>query len=128
MVTGVDGHGIPHTRGINSGTRFTIKDGWETPTLLQDANGFTSGDVSLVVDDAGNAIAVWSEYNGTFYRIYTNRYQVGYGWIGRKVIDTTNTIGSSNPHIAIDADGNAVVIWEQTDADGNLGIWANQFR
>jgi len=128
VVTGTDAHGIPRTRGIDWSARYTIADGWEAPTLLQDPNGFDSGNVSLAVDDAGNAIAAWSEFNGSFYRIYTNRYLVASGWIGRKVIDTTNTVGASKPHVAVDATGNAVAVWEQTDAVGNTGIWSSRFE
>lgn len=128
VVTGTDEHGIPHTRGINWVNNFTTNGGWQTPTLLQDANGFNSGDVSLASDDAGNALAIWSESNGSFYRIYTNRYQANVGWVRRKVIDTTNTVAATNPHVVVDANGSALAVWEQVDAAGNVGIWSSRFE
>jgi len=130
-VVSVDGHGIPHTRGTIWGTRFTVAGGWEAPNTLQYPNGYDANNASLAVDDAGNALALWSGYNGTFYRIYADRYQAGIGWVGRKVIDTNNTLGASNPHVAIDLVGNAFAVWEQrspTSTIGSADIWFNQFK
>jgi len=130
-IASVDGHGIPHTRGTVWATRFTTSGGWETPQMLQFSNGYDAGSTSLAVDNAGNAMAVWSAFNGTYYRIYANRYEIGKGWVNRKVIDTTNTVGASNPQIQIDFFGNAMAVWEQqapTNSMGGTELWFNQFQ
>jgi hypothetical protein len=128
VVSGTDDHGIPRTRGINWVANFDVADGWGSPVLLQDPNGFNSANVSLAADDAGNALAIWSESNGSFYRIYTNRYQADTGWVRRKVIDSTNTVAATNPHIATTSAGDAIAIWQQTDAAGNVGLWSSRFE
>ncbi len=125
-------NGITALRSIPWSMRYTIKNGWESPVLLESPTAFIckfTNPVSIAMDDAGNALAAWSGNNGTFRRIYTNRYQVGKGWVGRKVIDTFDTTGAFNPNIGIDSNGNGLALWEQLNSAGfATTIWTNQFK
>jgi len=134
---GEDSHGITQLASSVWAVRFTTTGGWETPTALQYPNGYDANHPAVAIDEAGNAIALWSGYNGpsnysgSIVRIYANRYVVGSGWVSRKVIDTTNTYGAYTfPQIAIDGSGNGLAVWEQQSGptDFNTDVWFNRFQ
>ncbi len=121
---------IPSTRGIIWGNHYTVDGGWEAATLLQSPNGFTADSPQVAIDASGNALAAWDQFNGSVYRIYTTRYQVGNGWGARQLIDVANTAGSFVPQLDSDGAGNVFAVWGQNDSDGSgtQSIWANQFK
>ena len=71
--------------------------GGEAPQLAMDANG--------------NALAVWTHYDGTNDRIQLRRYSTA----GRlSAVQTLSPAGedANGPQVAIDRNGNAVVVWQ----------------
>ena len=78
------------------------------------------------MDPDGNAIAVWKQYDGTRYNILANRYTFGSGWGTAGLIETDNAGDATYPQVAMDQDGNAIVVWMQYDGTRN-NIWANHF-
>ncbi len=83
---------------------------WSSPvTLTSYANQATTPD--LAVNATGYAIAVWSEFNGQNIKIRSATKSSNAGWSG---ITDLSTIGedSYNPMVAMNAAGNAVVVWE----------------
>jgi hypothetical protein len=79
------------------------------------------------VDPFGNAIAVWAQYDGTFFSIRTSRYIPGGGWGTAGLIGTGNTGDTAWPQIAMDQDGSAIAVWWQSDGTW-WNIWANRFE
>jgi hypothetical protein len=73
------------------------------------------------VDGAGNAIAVWSQFDGSNYRIYANNY-TGSAWSSTTAMPpgagpiVLSTAGSDAvlPQIAYSPDGTAIAVWEQS--------------
>ncbi len=90
----------------------------------------------VAVDAAGNAIAVWLQQapgNGSHNELWSARYTAaGSAWGASLKLMTdaaAYTQIGNNPQIAVNATGDAVVVWyQQTDAPFALGIWTRVCR
>jgi len=82
----------------------------------------------VAVDPEGNAVVVWEQSDGPDSDssiIFANRFAPGLGWSGAsQIVDDVQTTAS--PHVAIDASGNAMVVWEQIDATERSSIWSRR--
>ena len=54
--------------------RYTAGTGWGTATLIETDAGF-AGSPQVAVDGSGNALAVWSQSDGTRDNIWANRFE-----------------------------------------------------
>ena len=61
----------------------------------------------IAIDTSGNAIAIWSKYEGARDTIFANYYSVNTGWGTAKQIDN-NSGNAHSPQIAMDSSGNAL--------------------
>lgn len=110
--------GIPMT----AGAYYTAsKKNWSTPGILQ--TGTLSGlSQNVAIDANGNAIAIWAQANDidpTTRNIYAAIYSVtGQQWEAPTLIQS-GTADASNPALAFDTQGNAIVVWSQTQTNGN---------
>jgi hypothetical protein len=97
---------------------FRSEDGsWRTAELIEEIDTGTSANPQIAVDPSGNALAVWQQLNGMRTDIYSNRYTAGSGWGATPTLIGTGDFGDeSNPQIAMDADGNALVVYQKVDA------------
>src|SRR6266540_5635730 len=102
--------------------RYTAGSGWGTAALID--TSATSPQIAM--DASGNAIAVYTQTDGTFYNIWTNHYTAGSGWGTSNLIETGSAGDASSPQIAMLADGNAIAVWQQWDG-WRYNIWANRF-
>jgi hypothetical protein len=89
---------------------------------LSAAGQDTVDPVAVGVDDNGNAVIAWARYDGGANRIQAVRWATG-GSIGS--VQTLSASGSNalEPAVAVDPDGNAVVVWSRSDG-ANLRIQA----
>lgn len=105
--------------------RYKAGIGWGTATLIE--QGANSAYLPKIAMDAqGNAIAVWLQSDGRFDRIMVNRFTPLAGWTGEVAIDTGTSDAFFHPQIAMDASGNALVVWPQRDG-ATLSIMANRY-
>ena len=97
--------------------------GWQEAVLIMQ-NAYNP---QIAMDDDGNAIAVWGQKDGSnSYKIYANRYVQGSGWIGKFLVG--NRSGESTlPKIAMDENGNAIVVWE-LKINNKSTIWARKYE
>ena len=76
----------------------------------------------VVTDGKGGALAIWTEASGfSTYNAdaYASRYVPGTGWEAPVLVRTTNREqGSFLTDAAMDAAGNAVVLWSQYSTSG----------
>jgi hypothetical protein len=80
----------------------------------------------VAVDANGNAIAVWTQSDGTHYNAMANRYVAGVGWGTAALIETDNAGNVGYPSIAMDAVGNGIAVWGQSD--GTIyKVWTNRY-
>ena len=106
--------------------RYVVGDGWGSAQLIETDDSGNALGPQVAVDDAGNAVAVWYQSNGTRYNICSNRYVVGEGWGTVQLIDTYSLYDSSSPEVAVDGAGNAVVVWKQYDGTF-IGLMSNRY-
>jgi hypothetical protein len=71
---------------------------------------------------AGDAIAVWQQFDGAHHHVWASRYDAGAGWGEPVQLDEGNTGDASEPRIAMNAGGAAVVAWQQREG-GQTQPW-----
>lgn len=105
---------------------FTFGIGWDIPRLLSPGN-VTSSIPQVSMDPYGNAITVWSQWDGVRFNLWANRYRRNLGWDTAQLIDTNDGMIGSMPGIAVHPRGSAVVVWPQSNGtyDQVWGIWFN---
>ena len=108
-------------------SRFDIASGrWSAaPELLEtdDTGGALNADVAA--DPAGNAIAIWRQFDGARNRVYVNHYNAGVGWSGATALEN-NTGNARDTAIAMDANGAAVAAWTQDDNNA-IHVYARRY-
>jgi hypothetical protein len=100
--------------------------GWGNASVFETDNAWFAFDPDIAVDGSGNAVAVWSQTDGTRQTVWANRFVPGTGWGTPSLIQSDNTGSAFGPDVAVDGSGNAVAIWSQSDGV-RQNIWANQF-
>ncbi len=98
---------------------------WGTAAVIE-TNAGNAYAPQIAIDTNGNALAVWQQHDGTRDNLVANRYTAGSGWGTASLIETDNAGNASSPQIAIDANGNALAVWNQFDGT-RYNIWANRF-
>ncbi len=95
--------------------RFAVGSGWNAPTLIEgsDAGDATSPD--LTVNEAGDAVAVWSQLDGFRLGIWSNTYRAGGGWSTASLLDNGSTEDALSPRVALNGADEAVAAWSQSN-------------
>lgn len=107
-------------------SRYTVGAGWSAPALLeQQALDASAPDVE--VDAAGQALVVWRQYNGQQWDIWANRFTPGAGWAVAAQIATNPTGDVDAPALAMQAQGEAVVVWGHQNTDATHGVNSVRF-
>lgn len=105
---------------------FTTADGvWGNAEPIENNVSEGVGSPQIAFDKDGNAISVWMQSDGTLRNIWANRFN-GTSWGNAVLIETNNVGNASSPQIAIDINGNAIAVWQQTD-NTRYNIWANYY-
>lgn len=104
---------------------------WGTPERIDNYDAGDTKEPDIGVDRMGVAFAVWSQSDEAFDNIWANRYTTGSGWGTPELIeeanpDPTEDANAARPRIAINADGNAFVVWQQ-EWENWLSIWSNRY-
>jgi hypothetical protein len=109
--------------------RYTASTGlWGTAALIETDNAGNANDPQVAVGANGDAMAVWYQSDGTRTNIWSNRYTASTGlWGTAALIETDNAGNAINSQIAIDASGNALAVWSQSDGT-RYNIWSNMYR
>ncbi|MEQ1517854.1 MAG: hypothetical protein ABL931_15345, partial [Usitatibacteraceae bacterium] len=108
-------------------SRFTPSTGWEiaTPLLANgddelDLRGTDDPQYSIAMNAAGEAIAVWSQYDraAETLSIWSRRYSPTSGWGSAARLSAADAFFRHQPNVAIDANGNAFAVWMVGDDTG----------
>lgn len=110
---------------------YTASGGWGTPELAEndDTNSVAMVFIltpQVAMDTAGNAIAVWGHEGSGARDIMANYYSAGSGWNGESVIDSHDNGDAYGASIAMNDNGDAMVVWFQEDGDINR-VWARGY-
>ena len=109
------------TRAYVAGT------GWDTARLVETDDAGPAKWPQVAMNAASEAMVVWQQQDsGNRWSIRARPYKPGL------FISVVETIDSGEgdaryPQVAIDADGNAVAVWEQFDGT-RWNIWANRYE
>lgn len=87
---------------------------WATPLTLTASASLNASLLNVASNDAGDALAVWQEgsASGT-RRLLGRRYRVDLGWDPVHEIATTNDVQNLQSDVAMDASGQAWVVWTE---------------
>jgi hypothetical protein len=120
------------TRYNQWANRMTAAGTWLTAQLIETENlGSVQPAQPLLVDTssgttAGNVTAVWRQYDGTNYNLWSNRFNNGTSSWGTAVKIENEDLGSPDvPQTVIDASGNVTAVWSQFDAV-RRNEWSNR--
>lgn len=125
------------TQGDGTGTevwssRFVKGTGWQMPTRL-DRTFDTSGyGASLAIDADGNAFAVWGKRETQYGNsdIWGARFTPAGGWQAATRLGNSANIGNydqaEQPQVAVDAAGNAYVLWVQRTSEAP--VWVARYQ
>src|SRR6185295_8511247 len=85
-----------------------------SPTITLSAGGQDASSPAVAVGAGGDGVAVWTRFDGNNSRVQARTVSPG-GGLGP--IQTLSEGGSSafSPQVAVDADGDAVVVWTRLD-------------
>jgi hypothetical protein len=140
IPTGVAGAVFTH-RTIWS-NRYTSGQGWAPHAVRISGTDNNTNDPltrynisapQVAMDQNGNALAIWEQFTGTptsfssplRYLIWSGHYTPAGGWESAQLIESELT-DVALPQIAMDASGNALALWQQSDSVG-LRVRANRF-
>lgn len=106
---------------------------WTHPADLSDAispAGSNAYNPSVALDNNGNAVIAWGQYDGGNYRVYKSEYRNG-SWSHPSDL-TTDAISLAgenaySPKVALSANGAALIVWEQFDGV-NFRIHMSEYR
>jgi hypothetical protein len=89
--------------------------GWGTPEIISDlTNEYSPGPPVVAADRDGNAVAVWSQFDGTAMRVRASRYTPAGGWGTPEIVDVGGySQHGVYPRVAMDGAANALVVWAQ---------------
>jgi len=117
--------GAPHTLSA----AIYESGGFGSPEILatsNDLNGVTASNRAIAVDDAGDAVAVWTQKGSSTTSVLSSRRAAGGTWSTPEPIETATSGTPSTAIVSSDSAGNAYVVWQRND-DGYVNVWANRY-
>jgi len=106
--------------------RYVVGTGWGSATLIETDDSGDADYPQVAVDGSGNAMAVWHQFDGARFSIWSNRYIVDTGWGTAELVETDDSGNAESPQVAVDDSGNAVVVWSQWGSTYS-SIWSNRY-
>lgn len=105
---------------------------WTTPSSLDDNISPSSeyaDDPKIALNDNGNAIITWVGLDGSNFQIFKSEYNAGV-WSNPSSLSDHISLGGQDcdpPAIAMDAQGNAIIVWSQSDS-ANTQVFKAEYR
>jgi len=107
--------------------RYTPSGGEETAVLIETGTGRALGP-QVAVDPSGNVTAIWQQFDGASYSIWSNRYTPSGGWGAPELVET-GTEYAADGRLAVDPSGVVTAIWQQNVRNDGVSdrIWSNRY-
>ncbi len=94
---------------------------WKHPSGLSDnisPDGQGASLPQVAMDNNGNALIVWNQYDGSYYQIFMSEYRDGAWTLPAGLSDSISPDGlqssvPTNHQVAMDDNGNALIVWQQ---------------
>jgi hypothetical protein len=90
------------------------------------SSNYSGLEPQTVTDVNGNTTAVWEEFDGVRFNIWTMRRVAGESWGTASLLETDNAGDAYSPQIAVDGIGNVTAVWKQSDGK-RFSIYANRY-
>ena len=105
--------------------RYDATTGWGTAGLIETDDTGDAISPQIAIDGAGDAIAVWTQHDGTRNNAWTNRYTAATTSWGTtpELIESDDLQNMSVEQIVFDVNDNAMVI----GLAGTKSIWSNRY-
>ena len=113
------------TRWSIGWNRYTLRDRWGTAAFIPADDTGNAGNPQLAIDASGTALAVWEQWGGARWNIWSNRYTPSAGWGTAELVETEDAGDALFTQVAFDANGNALAVWQQRDG-ARWSIWSNR--
>jgi hypothetical protein len=106
---------------------FTPSDGWQIAEKIEHSEGNNAFGPELLMDERGNALAVWKQTEASEMHIASNRYTPSAGWgVPQGLSAVVRHV--DHPALAVDEDGRITAAWTQwSDSDGAYSILSRRF-
>lgn len=105
--------------------RYAPASGWDAPERIETNNTVEASGPRVAVDANGDAVAVWAQLDGARWDIWSNRTSGG-RWAAARRVESNNAGDALGPQVGVDADGNAVAVWQQFDGV-TFDIWSSRY-
>ncbi|MEB3214115.1 MAG: Calx-beta domain-containing protein [Leptolyngbyaceae bacterium] len=120
-----DGEGVYAQRYSNTGAAVGGEIAVNTTTSSN------QDDPSVAIDAAGNFLVAWESFgqDGSSDGVYGQYFDTAGAKVGTEFrINTFTNSSQSEVALAMDADGNAIAVWQSFEQDGDSnGVYAQQF-
>ncbi len=106
---------------------------WTHPGGLSDnisPDGQEATSPQVAMDDKGNAIIVWQQSDGSKNQIFMSEYRGGVWTHPGGLSDNISPDGqdADNPQVAMDNNGNAIIVWKQYEGSSSNQIFMSEYR
>lgn len=108
-----DATAVWNNEGIMQSAYRPVDGNWEAPVAISDPEAFAP---QAAVDAQGDATAVWMYFDGSRYVVQGAYRPAGGSWETPTDLSEPGEVGG-DPHIALDASGDALVVW-RGESDG----------
>jgi len=99
---------------------------WGTPSGIgQDGSG-DARSPQVGVDDQGNAIVVWEQFDGSVFDVWSNRYASGAWGAAPSRVEDFDAGHATDPDIGVAGSGNAVAVWAQS-VGSRADLWSSGY-
>jgi hypothetical protein len=114
-----------------------VEDSWtEAVRVDVDVDNYngTVEDPHVAIDPSGNIVVVWEEDIGLGYNIFARYYKAGDDWSNWSEVTILDESDGQryDPKVAMDASGNAIVVWMRFQDEDENGItykiWSNRYN
>ncbi len=106
-------------------SHYTPGTGWSTPEPVE-SSANSASQPHVAIDASGNAMAVWTQKDGTSTNVYARRYDASTSQWGAIELLDTNDFTAYSPKVAMTSTGDAIVVWTQSDGS-RLSLWSRNY-
>jgi hypothetical protein len=101
---------------------YDASTGWSvTATNLNNDTSHDANTPYVSLNDLGEAITIWQEYNGSEYNIYAHTYDVNIGWDATVAnLNYNQSMLGNSPRIVLNDLGKGIAVWQEADGVNNI--------
>lgn len=101
---------------------------WEATAVLSLPSEDKGVAPSMALNQAGDGIVAWQEFDGDGFGIWVRRFEGSSGWQEPEIISSGVLEGESGyPRVAIDTHGTIFVVWNKATPAGPFTVYANRY-